>query len=273
MDKQNICNFNFNRSSDLICTKFVLEKNSCQAKETLSKDFQMSLVTEGRGYFIYGGKRLEVSCGDLFFVERGRSFSVCNADVGEPFEYCYICYHGRRAEELTDRVGIAEAGYIFRGKQDLMHFWLDCIGKVNKSNVDLLSESVLLYSLAELSPVEGEQSDLVSRMVTVTNESFNDPDFNLRSLATKIGYGEKYISSVFKKQKGMTYSSYLRDLRISHATFLMERGIVSVKNIAILSGFTDPLYFSKVFKASEGITPKDYIRSLGDSKNEVRGDI
>jgi transcriptional regulator GlxA family with amidase domain len=42
----------------------------------------------------------------------------------------------------------------------------------------------------------------------------------------------------------------------------MEEGLVSVKNIAILSGFHDPLYFSKVFTESEGISPKNYIAKV-----------
>ena len=42
----------------------------------------------------------------------------------------------------------------------------------------------------------------------------------------------------------------------------MEEGLVSVKNIALLSGFRDPLYFSKVFAETEGISPKNYISDL-----------
>ena len=60
----------------------------------------------------------------------------------------------------------------------------------------------------------------------------------------------------------MVYTQYLRDMRIRHAIFLMEEGLVSVKNIALLSGFRDPLYFSKVFTESEGISPKAYIAQL-----------
>ena len=52
--------------------------------------------------------------------------------------------------------------------------------------------------------------------------------------------------------------SYLRTLRIKHAVTLMDFGVQSVKNVALLSGFSDPLYFSTVFKKQMGITPKEY---------------
>ena len=57
---------------------------------------------------------------------------------------------------------------------------------------------------------------------------------------------------------GMGYSEYLKNYRIKYAVTLLEHGIDSVKSVAFLSGFSDPLYFSKVFKNSIGISPKDY---------------
>ena len=56
----------------------------------------------------------------------------------------------------------------------------------------------------------------------------------------------------------MSYSEYLRNYRINYAVSLLNHGIDSVKNIAFLSGFSDPLYFSNVFKKVMGISPKDY---------------
>lgn len=65
-------------------------------------------------------------------------------------------------------------------------------------------------------------------------------------IAEMTGNNEKYLSSLFKKDKWIFDGA----------------GIVSVKNVAMLSGFGDTLYFSKVFKESEGITPKEYIKKL-----------
>ena len=55
------------------------------------------------------------------------------------------------------------------------------------------------------------------------------------------------------------YSEYLRTLRIKYAVSLFDHGIDSVKNVALLSGFQDPLYFSSVFKNVIGISPTQYI--------------
>ncbi len=72
-------------------------------------------------------------------------------------------------------------------------------------------------------------------------------------------------------RKGVRLSfsyQYLRDIRIRRSIFLMEQGLVSVKNIASLSGFSDALYFSKVFASVEGIPPSEYIARLEGIKNQ-----
>jgi len=47
-------------------------------------------------------------------------------------------------------------------------------------------------------------------------------------------------------------------MRISYAVTLFDHGIDSVKSIALLSGFRDPLYFSSVFRKTVGVAPTEY---------------
>ena len=129
----------------------------------------------------------------------------------------------------------------------------------------------MLYSLAKLKPKKTEQSDAVGQMITLTQERFTDPSLSLSTLADAIGYDSKYVSSLFKRRTGIAYTHFLRDLRIKHAVFLMEEGVANVKNVALLSGFEDPLYFSKVFTASEGVSPKVYIQNI-EKLSKVKGE-
>ena len=106
------------------------------------------------------------------------------------------------------------------------------------------------------------KSDMVSKIISLTSEYFTDPSLSISAIADEIGYHEKYVSSRFKKEMGISFVRYLRNIRIDHAVFLMEQGVVSVKNTALLSGFSDSLYFSKVFKETKGISPKEFIAGL-----------
>ena len=66
----------------------------------------------------------------------------------------------------------------------------------------------------------------------------------------------------------VNYSEYLRSIRMKYAISLFELGISSVKNVALLSGYSDPLYFSNSFKKTVGISPKDYISKQKDKSDK-----
>ena len=263
MRNESVCKFSPSRSSDLICINFIRESKQAQAGGVCAKHNALHLVLSGSGVFSLGGRETEISCGTLFFVREGERFSVVGDDA---LEYFYISFFGRRAEELILRFGLGEGSGVFRGYEALIPFWSECQGEAEDGNIDILCESVLLYSLAKLRPHKNERVSAISKVVSITQERFTEGDLSLPLIAKEIAYDPKYLSSLFKKTKGISYTQYLRELRLRHAVFLMEQGVVSVKNIAFLSGFGDALYFSKVFTASMGISPKAYIAALEEKE-------
>ena len=256
MSIENICKFNPTASSDLICTNFVCEVSHTHFESKCADANRVSLVTDGDGEVWVDGKTFPLEKGTVFVVKKGEAFSISG---DEAFKYYYISFHGRRSAEYIERIHISEKR-CFYGYEELVPFWHDCLDMANDGNIDMLSEAVLLYTFARLMPQKSEQSDVITRIVIMTNDSFSDPELSLSAISDKIGYNSKYISALFKKQKGITYGEYLRDLRIKHALFLIEQGVGSVKNVAFLSGFNDPLYFSKVFSEYVGVSPKQYIQ-------------
>lgn len=257
--RDNVCKFNFNRSSDLICLNFVRESHGSQADMRRAECHAINLVVHGSGILTKNGVSYNIKEGDLFFVCRGDSFSIRSM---EALEYCYVSYQGRRADEFVLRFELDGQDKVFSGCESFIPFWRECQELATPFNIDLVCESVILYSLARLDFSKPEINDVVTRIVEITQKSYTDPELSMTAIARELGYNPKYLSALFKKKKGITYTGYLREQRIKHAIFLMEQGVVSVKNVAILSGFGDALYFSKVFTASEGISPKSYMRNL-----------
>lgn len=81
---------------------------------------------------------------------------------------------------------------------------------------------------------------------------------SLSLLGDKYHMNPKYLSSVFKKQEGISPIDYLLQVRIEKAKQLLQSSELSAAEIASMVGYEDPRYFYKVFKKKTGITPKEY---------------
>ena len=263
---ENICKFNPNRSSDLICRNFIYETRNLQSGRVKQSKYSISLVTHGTGRFHSDGIEYPLSPGTIFFVFKDE---IAQIDSTENLEYFYIDFYGRRADEYIYRLGIYSQNRVFNGHQSLIPFWEESLSVAENGNIDMISEAVLLYTLARFAPAQKESEDVVGKILSLTHEHFSDSTLSISTIAAELSYDAKYLSYLFKKKKNIAYTQYLRELRIKHAIFLMEEGVVSVKNVAILSGFGDALYFSKIFTKAVGVSPKTYIMRLEEEKNQL----
>lgn len=262
MQFESVCKFNYNRSSDLICLNFIYETQNMLDTPMRAARHGIYLVTEGSGTLTCERKELEICAGSIFFVQEGERYFITSKDA---IKYYYINFYGRRADEYLQRIGVEDGKRHFTADRAMIDFWHDSHASAEAGNIDIMCEAVLLYTIARLKPEKKEQNDVVAKMVTMVHESFSDPELSISAIADKLGYDPKYLSTVFKKRKGIGFTQYLREMRLKHAVFLMEQGLVSVKNIALLSGFSDALYFSRLFTQAEGISPKAYMERVGST--------
>ena len=67
-----------------------------------------------------------------------------------------------------------------------------------------------------------------------------------------------YFSRLFKQETGVTFIEYLTSARMRQARILLANPDYSIKEVCVMSGYSDPNYFSRIFKKYEGITPSEY---------------
>lgn len=260
--KENICKFVTERPVSILETiNFVFEKKNIMKNSPKTTSFySMYLVSNGKGQMIAESKSYDICTGTLVFAFPGEEYEISGDDN---FEYMYITFKGERAESLFDRFKINKASRVFDGFTSLLPFWQNALGIANSSNLDLISESVLLYTFSQMSEnTPSKEMHVTGIIMSYVDKYFSDSTISLSSVAEELGYNPKYISRIFSKNVGMTFSEYLKNTRIKHAVFLMGNGVNTVKNVALLSGYSDPLYFSNVFKSTVGISPADYIKKI-----------
>ena len=123
-----------------------------------------------------------------------------------------------------------------------------------------ISESILLYTFSKLVGGHSKEDSLIRQLTEYIRENFTDISLSLDSIAKEFGYSSKYLSRLISLELKTPFTDYLKNLRMNRARLLLDQGITSIKNLAILSGYSDPLYFSKVFKETFGASPRQYIK-------------
>ena len=89
----------------------------------------------------------------------------------------------------------------------------------------------------------------------------------LKDLANELGYTEYYLTKKFKKETGITFKEYLRDVRLDYAIFLLEHSAISIREISERLHFPSQSYFSQIFKEKYQTTPKEYrLNGLTENK-------
>lgn len=262
MSKNNICKFNIDPFGDIICHRFVLETTERQRMPQRAEHNVLGIILNGSGVLTACGRKIAFSSGNAYYVAKGDTFSL--EFNGRP-EYIYIGFDGRRSAELSERLGSVSGSFTVECIDKIVDTWNYCLLKAQDGNLNLLASSALFFALAHFDPKPKERGDLISKILSYIDEHFTDTDFSLASVANEFGYDPKYISFVFKRKKGISFTEYLRDLRIEYALFLFRQGVVSVKNVAFLTGFKDSLYFSRIFTKQLGMSPSEYIKRQADS--------
>ena len=265
---ENICHFLPKTEADINILNFVYETNPQIAeKEKCETVHKLHLVIRGKGKLHINGAEYELKKGDAFFLFPSVFFSL---ESLEEFEYIYIILLGARANAVMEKINIDKKNFIFRDAERLIPLWTDSITD-DKTIMSLRCEGLLLYSFSffgeQIAEARAEDDAVVPRVKLFIDEHYTDRTLTVKKISAHFAYSEKYLSSAFKKQYHIGISAYIAALRNQFALSLMEQGYTSVQNIALRSGFSEPLYFSKVFRKMNGVSPRTFIESKKKMQN------
>lgn len=114
---------------------------------------------------------------------------------------------------------------------------------------------------------EQEEPREDERYSKVVNDMVNtiDSDYGQRLgmdiFAEKYRLTPEYLSLLFTKETGSTFSNYVKKIRMEHAKELLLGSNLKIYEVACRVGYSDQKYFSKVFKEYTGVSAKQYVLS------------
>ena len=105
----------------------------------------------------------------------------------------------------------------------------------------------------------GHNSPIVKKAVDYILLNLGYP-ITLTTIAKQINVNPSYLSRKFKEDTGMNISEFINQKRVEEAKLYLQRGNISITDIAFMVGFNDLNYFCKVFKKLTSVTPSQYAK-------------
>lgn len=141
----------------------------------------------------------------------------------------------------------------------------------NTSAIDLLEHKYYLY---EIIAFLAEQFDMWMHSVgyssgeNVLDEVLYYIQHNYRSnlkleaIAPLFGYSSSYLGKIFNKKLGVSFNTYVDNVRVEEAKKLLIQDNLKVYEVAEQVGYSNVDYFHKKFKKITGTSPAEYRKIL-----------
>ena len=126
---------------------------------------------------------------------------------------------------------------------------------------DQLANSILTYEILEVVAFSQKQSTAVPKLANLLDfmRSNLEKSLTLKDLTAYSGYSETSLLLAFREVYGKTPHQKLIEMRMEHAAkLLFSRKELSVKEIAGLTGYSNPMNFSTAFRQYYGSSPRQY---------------
>jgi two-component system response regulator YesN len=85
-------------------------------------------------------------------------------------------------------------------------------------------------------------------------------DIGIGQIAARLSVTPNYLSTVFHRQKGITFVKYVTRLRMERARGLLEAGGTQVQEAARAVGYSSVRHFSRLFQKQYGFYPSEVQR-------------
>ncbi|WP_317854808.1 response regulator [Chakrabartyella piscis] len=104
----------------------------------------------------------------------------------------------------------------------------------------------------------GTTRELIRKAQRYIGENYTNSELSLEMLCGHLHMSTPYFSTIFKREVGESYSSYLTGIRLERAVELLQQTDDKTYVIAAKVGYDEANYFSYVFKKRYGVSPNKF---------------
>lgn len=158
-------------------------------------------------------------------------------------------------------------GYLKSTMEEIEFFMEDAF--FYATSMDELQKSILseIEKKKKDEPVAGMKMDTPEYFQNLKEYVYHNmaEPLTLQQICRHFGISQPYVSRIFRKYEGNSFSNYLTKVRIERAKELLEENEeMFIKDVAEMVGYNDQFYFSSIFRSLVGMCPTDFIKKIND---------
>ena len=204
-------------------------------------------VVSGCGKFVKNKVEKTVKAGEMFIIKPENVYYY-TADEANPWEYIWISFDG-------------ELSSLFENIDDVMKIDGEVFSEMlEASKLKNTQQEFLLGKLYELISIIFEQAPAENNYVKMVSDFIKANyayKLHVKDIAESINLNSRYLSRIFKQEKGIAIQEYIIKYKIKKAQNLLSKGF-NVSETAKSVGYDDMFTFSKIFKKHTGMSPAKY---------------
>lgn len=222
----------------------------------IHNSFELIIAAKGESEVIVGEKKYTVCGNECVLVFPNQ---LHQTKSNENSELAILIF----PQQLVKAFSQSYEGYVPKNnKFNLDSFFINRITnfKKNKTTIELKG---LLYSICSEFDSTAEyiksknNNDLIFKIFNFVSKNYKK-ECSLHELAKEINYNYVYLSQLFLKVIGISYTEYVCRYRINESCYLLMNTNHTVLDIACECGFDCLRSFNRNFKSIMGITPTEY---------------
>lgn len=249
---------------------------------------ELVFIAQGSGIHYVDDTKYEVKMGDLLFINYQQTHSFSMSDDSKYYNLLYLPqFFGEEiinSENIYDIFQMSlfkEFAHISETDLQKVHFFGDEYIEV-RSMIEKMKQEFTQQKTGYGSILSGYSRVLFSRVLRKLDGALNGLDkkammdkkivsecldivnkncfgkISMNEIAQRMFYNPSYLSRVFKKYCGMSFSKYIKEKRMEEAARLLKETDISVEKIMNQVGYEDGKRFYEKFKEIYELTPNEY---------------
>ena len=128
------------------------------------------------------------------------------------------------------------------------------------TSVSRLCEQIQLFlsHLPDCMLADDSEEETLNQIIQYVRENYTDSSLSASAVSDRFHVSISWLSVHFKSKTGIGFLDYVHGCRLAKAKDLLYSTNISIKEIALMTGYTNSATFSRAFSRYEGITPSWY---------------